>query len=298
MVIATQPSTFSLPQINPGVDSVLDYLILKFPHIKADTWRQRIADGKVHWSDGSLIKANSPYQTQWRVYYYREVDKEISIPFKESIIFQDEHILLAYKPHFLPVTPGGAYINECLQYRLRKTTGLKSLQALHRLDRATAGLVLFSIKPETRHVYHHLFASHQINKTYQAIARVKPDDKLVGQQWGIKNRIIRSDPRFLMTVAKGEPNSQSFVRCIDQSNDQALFELNPITGKTHQLRLHMQSIGYPIVGDKYYPVLQDKSADNYQKPLQLLAKKLQFIDPITGSNRVFTAQNNLALGST
>ena len=297
MVIATQPSTFSLPQINPGVDSVLDYLILKFPHIKADTWQQRVADGKVHWSDGTLIKANSPYQTQRRVYYYREVDKEISIPFKESIIFQDEHILLAYKPHFLPVTPGGGYINECLQYRLRLTTGLKSLQALHRLDRATAGLVLFSIKPETRHLYHQLFANRQIDKTYQAIAQVKSNANLLGQQWDIKNRIIRSDPRFLMTITNGEANSHSLVRCRAQVNDKALFELNPITGKTHQLRLHMQSIGYPIVGDRYYPVLQEKTADNYQKPLQLLAKKLQFIDPITGSNRVFTVTNNLALGS-
>ena len=295
MVIATQASTLSLPQINPGVNSVLDYLILTFPRIKADTWRQRVADGKVQWYDGTVIKAHSPYQAQRRVCYYREVEKEITIPFQESILFQNEHILLAYKPHFLPVTPGGVYINECLQNRLRKTTGLQSLQAVHRLDRATAGLVLFSIKPETRHVYHHLFASRQIDKTYQAIARIKPNDTLLGQQWEIKNRIIKSDPPFLMAVASGEPNSQSFVRCIAQSNDQALFELNPITGKTHQLRLHMQSIGHPIIGDNYYPSLQEKTADNYQKPLQLLAKKLQFNDPVTRSDRVFTAPNNLAL---
>lgn len=295
MSISKYPSKLSLPQSYPGITRVLEYLIIKFPDIHPEVWQQRMSDGKVHWHDGSLINVDTAFQPQQRVYYYREVESEPVIPFEEKIVFQDEHILVAYKPHFLSVTPGGVYINECLQNRLRNKTGLENLQALHRLDRATAGLVLFSVNPKTRHLYHHLFESHQIHKTYQAIARVKNEEDLIGKSWEIKNRMVKSKPAFLMKVAEGEANSHSVIRCIAQSADKALFELNPITGKTHQLRLHMQTIGMPLLHDKYYPVLQAKTADVFSSPLQLLAKELRFIDPVSQQSRSFNSHTNLNL---
>ena len=296
MTIATQPSKLSLPQTNPGVATVLEYLIIKFPYIDADIWRQRIADGKVHRHDGSLITTQSPFQAQQRIYYYKEVKNEPIIPFKEIIVFQDQHILVAYKPHFLAVIPGGIYVNECLQNRLRRNTGIATLQALHRLDRVTAGLVLFSVNPDTRHRYHHLFETRQIHKTYQAIARISGGETLIGQEWQIENRIERSKPRFCMRVSEGEANSHSVIRCLQQTTEKALFELNPVTGKTHQLRVHMQTLGWPILNDKYYPQLQPQSADNYSAPpLQLLAKELQFIDPVTQQSRCFSSDSNLLL---
>jgi tRNA pseudouridine32 synthase/23S rRNA pseudouridine746 synthase len=129
MFIAKLPPKLSLPQHNPGAETVVDYLILKFPGIPAHVWQKRMADGKVHWHDGSLINAQTPFAARQRVYYYREVEREPVIPFAEKIIFQDELILVAYKPHFLPVTPGGGYIEECLQNRLRNTVGNHKLQA-------------------------------------------------------------------------------------------------------------------------------------------------------------------------
>ena len=300
MSIAKHPSKLSLPQHNPGVSSVLEYLIMQFPNIKPQVWQQRMAGGKVHWHDGSLITADSPFKAQQRVYYYREVENEPTIPFAEKIIFQDEHILVAYKPHFLPVTPGGIYINECLQNRLRHKTGLENLQAVHRLDRVTAGLVLFSVNPATRHLYHDLFKTRRINKTYQAIACINPKEdsikQIVGKQWEIKNRIVKSEPRFLMKMVEGEANSHSIIRCLQQSNDKALFELKPVSGKTHQLRLHMQALGWPILNDKYYPELQTESADDYSRPLQLLARELGFVDPVTEQVRVFGGCGELELG--
>jgi tRNA pseudouridine32 synthase/23S rRNA pseudouridine746 synthase len=301
MAIAEYPSTLSLPQTNPGVATVLEYLLIKFPYIDEQVWRQRIADGKVHWHDGSLITPHSPFQTQQRVHYYREVDNEPIIPFQETILFQDQHILVAYKPHFLAVTPGGIYVNECLQNRLRRRTGINTLQAVHRLDRVTAGLVIFSVNPDTRHRYHQLFATRQIHKTYQAIANINRGESLAGQEWEVKNRIERSEPRFLMRVAEKEKeggikdNSYSVIRCIEQTQQKALFELHPITGKTHQLRLHMQTLGWPILNDKYYPQLQPLSADDYSAPLQLLAKELKFIDPVTQQPRCFRHDSNLLL---
>lgn len=295
MAISDHPSKLSLPQINPGVATVLEYLIIKFPYIDAQIWRQRINNGKVHYHDGSLITTQTLFQAQRRIYYYREVETEPSIPFKEEIIFQDQHILVAYKPHFLAVIPGGIYVNECLQNRLRRSTGIKALQALHRIDRVTAGLVLFSVNSNTRHRYHQLFQTRQIHKTYQAVANINSGESIIGQEWEIKNRIVHCKPRFRMHVIAGKANSHSVIRCLQQSNQQALFELNPITGKAHQLRIHMQALGWPILNDKYYPKLQQLSADNYSSPLQLLAKELKFIDPVTQQRRYFSYGRNLSL---
>lgn len=295
MAISEYSSKLSLPQVNPGVVTVFEYLIMKFPYIDAEIWRLRMKEGKVHWHDGSLITAQSLFQPQQRVYYYREVENEPCIPFEEAIIFQDQHILVAYKPHFLPVTPGGIFVNECLQSRLRRCTGIKTLQAIHRLDRVTAGLVIFSVNPATCHDYHELFKTQKIHKTYQAIASIGKSDNLTDQEWEVKNRIVKGEPRFCMKVIKGETNSHSNIRCTRQSADKALFELTPITGKTHQLRVHMQTLGWPIQNDKYYPVLEPLSEDNYDAPLQLLAKELKFIDPVTQQQRHFRYEGNLTL---
>jgi len=295
MSISESPSKLSLPEVNPGVATILEYLILRFPHIDAQIWTQRIRDGKVHRHDGSLITIQSLFETQQRIYYYREVQNEPGIPFKEAILFQDQDILVAYKPHFLAVVPGGIYVNECLQTRFRCSTGIESLQAVHRLDRVTAGLVMFSVNPETRHHYHDLFRTRQIHKTYQAIANTNEQENLVGQQWEVKNRLEQSKIRFRMHVTDGEANSHSMIRCLQQKTNQSLFQLNPVTGKTHQLRVHMQALGWPILNDRYYPQLQPLSADDYSAPLQLLAKQLQFVDPVTQRPRCFSCDNDLSL---
>jgi len=295
MPISKQPSKLSLPIINPGVSSVLQYLVLKFPNISEHVWQQRMKDGKVHWHNGELITSKTKYQPQQRVYYYRELTSEPSIPFKEEILFQDEQLLVVYKPHFLPVTPGGIYINECLQNRLRDITGLPELQALHRLDRATAGLVLFSVQANNRHLYHELFNTRKIHKTYQAIALIGNTKVYTGQCWVVKNRLIKSTPKFLMQIERGQANSHSLIKCVGVLANKALFELSPVTGKTHQLRLHMQSLNMPILNDRYYPTLQVQQDDDYSQPLQLLAKSLNFIDPVSQQTRSFSCKRNLKL---
>lgn len=296
MVIASSPSKLSLPQQNPGVATVLQYLVLRFPEIPSAVWERRIASGKVHWHDGSLLTPCSAFAPQQRVYYYREVDSEPAVPFAEKIMFQDELLLVAYKPHFLPVTPGGKYVEECLQSRLRTKTGNTQLQALHRLDRATAGLVMFSVDAGTRHQYHQLFKNHRIRKTYQALASTNGNPPKMGQNWEIKSRIEKAGLRFLMHTVDGPANSHSRIRCLQSSADRALFELNPVSGKTHQLRLHMQSLGWPILNDPYYPQLrQEAEKPDYGKPLQLLAQRLEFVDPVTQRVRSFSSGTELCL---
>jgi tRNA pseudouridine32 synthase/23S rRNA pseudouridine746 synthase len=295
MAIAVSPSKLSLPQVNPGVKTVLEFLVHKFPSINRDVWQQRMSDGKVHWHDGSLISADSLYAAQQRVYYYREVKQEPRIPFTEKVIFQDQSIIVAFKPHFLPVTPGGQHVEECLQNRLRSRYANQQIQAVHRIDKATAGLVLFSLNSSSRKHYHRLFETHKVNKTYQAIASTTHKPVKEKQQWEIKNRIEKSEPKFLMRISEGEANSHSHIRCVKTSEDKALFELKPVTGKTHQLRLHMQSLGWPILNDSYYPDLLPSHEGEFTHALQLLAQKLEFIDPITQTARSFSSNTELSL---
>ncbi|SQD79123.1 pseudouridine synthase [Moritella yayanosii] len=289
-VRATYASHIVLPENVTDKPTVCSFLIGHFKQIDATVWQQRIIDGKVHWRDGSLITLDCAFIPRERVYYYREVAVEKKIPFPEKIMYEDDHIIIAYKPHFLAVSPSGQFINECLVNRLRIKTGIDTLVTAHRLDRATAGLMLLSKHPEQRHLYHDLFKYANITKHYQAIARLTPELYQQQQQaelvlplhWTVKNNIVKGEPSFTMKIADGEANSHSEIELIAAKGEFGLFRLSPITGKTHQLRLHMNSLGMPLVNDRLYPILLDRCDDNFKQPLQLLAQQLEFTDPVTG----------------
>lgn len=286
---AAQPSYVVLPREITDKPTVLAFLSSHFARIGESVWRQRIVDGKVHWQDGTLIGLASPYRPTARVYYYREVIEEAKVPFAERILFQDANIILAYKPHFLPVTPSGNYVNECLVHRLRRSTGIDTISPAHRLDRETAGVILMTVQPATRHRYHQLFVEGNIRKDYQALAKLTP--ALIAQyqrgqldlpiHWTVKNRMQPSEPSFIMQVVPGEANTHSQISLVAIKGDIGLFHLSPITGKTHQLRVHMQSLGMPLLNDRFYPTLLPKGPDNFQQPLKLIAQRLAFIDPLT-----------------
>lgn len=297
MSIAAQPSEITLPALNQGWPTVLAFLIAHFPRIAPEIWQARIQAGKVHWYQGDCITGQTPFLPSRRLCYYREVTTEPQIPFAHSIIYQDQHILVADKPHFLPVTPGGDFVNECLLQRLKNDTGLTELVPVHRLDRDTAGLVLFSVNPQSRAAYYQLFSQGSIQKTYQALARV---DELTAalplpKQWQVKNRIEKAQPRFLNAIVAGEANAHSTIELLQVTEGVGLFRLTPHTGKTHQLRLHMQSLGCPILHDAYYPILQPKNTSDFSHPIQLLAAELSFIDPLTGIARQFVSEQRLQL---
>ncbi|WP_231731942.1 pseudouridine synthase [Rheinheimera sp. EpRS3] len=294
--IARQASEITLPAVNDGWHTVLQFLCSQFPFISEAIWRQRIAAGKVHWFNGAAISADTPFMPSKRLCYYREVTAEPVIPFAHQIVYQDEHILVADKPHFLPVTPGGEYVNECLLARLKRDTGLSDIAPLHRLDRDTAGLVLFSVNAQSRAAYYQLFSEGTINKQYQAVARLTQQAATAAlpQHWHIANRIEKSTPRFINAIVAGEANAQSTISLVAKSGELGLFELTPHSGKTHQLRLHMLSLAMPILHDNYYPELKPKQAPQFEKPLQLLAKQLSFTDPLTQQPQQFSSKQQLS----
>lgn len=286
--IAAQPSYVVLPMQHTAA-TVLAFLIERFPQIGAEVWQARLRDGKVHWPDGERISASTAYQAGARVCYYREVPKEAPIPFAEQILSQDEHSILVYKPHFLPVTPGGQYVNECLVNRLRRRTGIETIIPAHRLDRDTAGIMLLAVSVASRDPLHALFREGNIHKTYQAVAKLTPElaamyaDGVLTQPhyWTVRNHIEVGSPSFTMRCVTGEANSHSEICLLAVQDGLGLFALWPVTGKTHQLRLHMQTLGMPLLHDRFYPELQPKQADDYSKPLKLVACCLRFTDPFT-----------------
>ncbi|HEY9105078.1 MAG TPA: pseudouridine synthase [Roseateles sp.] len=260
------------------------FLAERLPRV--DDWPERLARGDVVDDDGHPVA--EAYQPNRRVYYWRYLAAEPEVPFEESIVFQDEHLLVADKPHFLPVTPSGLYARQTLMARLRHRTGLADLIPVHRLDRETAGLVVFSVRPAERDAYHRLFRERAVDKVYDAIAPFSegPWPRVV------KHRLEEPDTeQFLqMQVVAGEPNAETHIALVERlPGSLARYELRPHTGARHQLRAQMNALGLPIVGDRVYPVLQPhENPPRFDAPLQLVAREISFTDPITGQRRHFS----------
>ena len=291
MGISTHPSVVTMPKTEKPYPSILSFLCARFPVIAREIWEGRISEGKLFDEESQPVTTDTPYSPQKRIFYFREVCAEPVIPFAEKILFIDDEILVACKPHFLPVTPGGRYVEECLLNRLRRSTGNEDLVPLHRIDRETAGIVLFSVNKSSRGLYGTLFMNGKVEKSYQALSVCPPTQETAS--WDLANRIERGEPWFRMKTVPGTVNARSTINLVEVKGEMARFTLQPHTGKTHQLRIHMGSLGFGILNDRYYPELQAESEDNFDTPLQLIAQNLKFRDPLTGKNREFTSDREL-----
>jgi len=236
-----------------------------------------------------------PYLPLKRLHYFREVTSESIIPFTEKIVFCNDELLVASKPHFLPVIPGGPFVNECLLHRLKKRTGNKDLCPINRIDRETAGLVLFSMNPKTRGRYQELFMRGEVKKTYDAVTLHCRECDPEKSSWIVENKIVKGDPWFRMKTVPGKPNAISKISFIKSKKNRALFQLCPVTGKKHQLRLHMSELGFPILNDRYYPMLLPEIKGDFSAPLALVARKIQFCDPISGQQVSYESEHRLFL---
>lgn len=249
--------------------------------------RGLVLDGR-----GQALTAASPYKVGMRVHYYREVPAEASIPFVEAILYADAHLVVADKPHFLPVAPVGSYVRETLLTRLQQRLGNPDLVPLHRIDRGTAGLVLFSAAPASRARYQALFRDRRIDKYYEAIAPALPAQRFPLIR---ASRIVRGEPFVLSCEVAGPANSLTRIDVVRAEGPLWKYVLQPITGKKHQLRVHLAALGAPIVNDDFYPAITERAADDFSRPLQLLARSLRFQDPLTGAEREF--RSGLELGT-
>jgi tRNA pseudouridine32 synthase/23S rRNA pseudouridine746 synthase len=278
-------STLQLP---PGPwPTVLDCLCDRFPAVSRSQWLDRMARGRVVDSEGRGLTPETPYRLGLEVHYYREVPDEAPIPFDEVVLHGDADLLVADKPHFLPVTPAGAHVHETLLARLIRRTSNPALAPLHRIDRETAGLVLFSANPKTRAHYQALFRERRIQKSYEAMAPALPNIEFPFTR---TSRIVAGEPFFRMQETDGPPNSETRMDVIARGDGHWRYALTPVTGRKHQLRVHMAALGAPIANDGMYPQLSYRAPGDYSAPLQLLAKRLSFIDPLSGVERTFCSE--------
>ncbi|WP_418338228.1 pseudouridine synthase [Pseudomonas citronellolis] len=273
--------------------TVLDCLCARFPAIPRQTWLLRLARGRVLDAEGKPLDASTPHREGLRVHYFREVEAETPIPFEERILHVDEHLVVADKPHFLPVTPSGQYVEQTLLARLARRLDNPLLVPLHRIDRPTAGLVLFSANPASRAAYQALFRERRMHKRYEAIAPPLPQLDFPHVR---RSRLVDGEPFILMREAEGAINSETRIEVLERREHWWRYALYPVSGKRHQLRVHMAALGAALRNDPLYPRLlpeEQRRSDDYSRPLQLLARHLAFGDPLTGRPRQFDSQLQL-----
>lgn len=282
------PSCVQLPR-GPW-NTVLEFLEARFPEISLAEWWSRFERGLVVGDDGAAIDPDSAYTEGLNVHYYRELAEETEIPFKVEVLFQDDHLLVADKPHFLAVMPAGRFLQQTLLVRLKREFGLEHLVPLHRIDRGTAGVVVFSKNPQTRGQYQTLFPRREVEKHYEAVAPTLPE---VSFPLIRKSRIEESEPFFRMGEVDGPANSETHIDVMSTHGALSLYSLRPITGRKHQLRVHLAALGAPIVNDDFYPALREETEDDFSRPLKLLARAIEFDDPISRQRRRFESRRSL-----
>lgn len=246
---------------------------------------------------GERLDQSSRYKVGACIFYYRELETETRIPFVESIIYQDEDLLVVDKPHFLPVVPSGRFLRETLLVRLRQQGQPDSLVPIHRLDRETAGIVLFSRNPKTRAAYTALFRERKVRKIYEALAPILCESDKVRLPITRRSRIVPGEPFFRMQEVSGKPNAETVIELIEEAGGLARYKLRPVTGKKHQLRVHLAALGIPILNDRIYPenvfVAHSDREDDFDWPLKLLARAVSFQDPVTCEERYFKSVRTL-----
>jgi tRNA pseudouridine32 synthase/23S rRNA pseudouridine746 synthase len=282
------PSYLWLPHGSGG--AMIRFLVEQFPAVGEAAWRDRMARGQVVDGAGTRLLPDSVVRSGTRIWYYRELEAETVIPYQEQVLFQDEHLVVADKPHFLPMAPAGRFLHETLLVRLKLKLGIDDLVPIHRLDRETAGVVLFSSNIASRGAYQSLFQKRQVSKVYEALAA--PLDHLT---WPHIHRslMVEGTPFFRMREVEGAPNSETSIEMAGMQGGLALYRLQPHTGRKHQLRVHMASLGAPIVNDAFYPDAQPCRGDDFTRPLQLLARSISFLDPLSGEQREFSSERSL-----
>lgn len=278
--------------------TVGEFLLQRFKWLDPEALSKRVQQGGVVNSVGKPQAMDTPYQAEQWLWYYREVENEVVVPFELPILHADEQIIVVDKPHFLASVPTGNYLRETALTRLRAHFNNADITPLHRLDRETAGVLLFGVQPQNRGAYQQLFQTQEVEKTYEAVA---PSVSNVGLPFTKRSRIDVADGDFVVRESEGEPNSETVISALstwfDEEAQQTLthYQLQPLTGRKHQLRVHLNSLGCPIVNDGFYPVWnKDRVTDDYQHPLQLLARRIAFVDPINGQYREYSSQRTLA----
>ena len=201
-------------------------------------------------------------------------------PGKPSILFANEQLLVVYKPAGLLTVPGrGQGKDDCLISRLRED--YPQALIVHRLDMSTSGIVVLGLGPGNQRALSILFQERRVEKRYQALVE---GGWVVGEEGDIRLPLIADwprRPRQKVDHLLGRPSHTRYrVLAVDKDRDVSRVELEPLTGRSHQLRVHLEAVGHPILGDELYGTEKSRAkADR----LTLHACAIRFADPKTGA---------------
>ncbi|MEV6904269.1 RluA family pseudouridine synthase [Amycolatopsis sp. NPDC051372] len=282
------PARLRMPDEGPW-GTLLEHLVERLPRLDPARIEQMLREERIFGLDGPL-GVDSAFVPGSFIWFHRDLPDEVVVPFDISVVHRDEHLLVVDKPHFLATIPRGKHILETALVRLRRDLDLPALSPAHRLDRVTAGLVMFVITPEVRGKYQTMFRDRRVKKEYEAIAPYDPSLELPRT---VRSHIVKERGVLAAQEIEGPVNAETRVELIEHRDGLGRYRLLPATGRTHQLRVHLSGLGIPILGDDFYPVLTEKPLDDFTKPLQLLAKVLEFDDPVSGEHRRFTSSLRL-----
>ena len=290
------PAWVRTPDREPGRAAVWatmgEWLRAKLPP-EAGTG-ELLEEGRFVTGDGRVVLDDDPYRPHTFIWFHRTLREEPPVPGEITVLHRDERLVVVDKPSFLATIPRGRHVQQSVVVRLRDSLGLPELTPAHRLDRITSGIVVLTVNRRWRGPYQSLFQRRDVKKTYHAIA---PLDSTLAVPSTVKNHIHKEHGVMAAEIVPdAEPNSHSIITLESEiGNGLGRYRLTPITGKTHQLRLHMLSLGVPIIGDPLYPRARDTAIDDFSQPLQLLASQLSFIDPIDNRLRRFESDRTLPL---
>jgi tRNA pseudouridine32 synthase/23S rRNA pseudouridine746 synthase len=282
------PARLRMPAEGPWA-TLRDHLVDRLPRVDPARIELMLRENRIVDMDGPLAP-DAPFVPNSSIWFHRDLPVEVAVPFPIGIVHQDDDLLVVDKPHFLATIPRGKHILQTALVRLRLELGLPDLVPAHRLDRVTAGLIMFIVNPARRGAYQTMFRDRLVHKEYEAIA---PHDPALDLPRTVHSRIVKEKGVITAQEVDGPPNAETLVELVEHRDGLGRYRLVPMTGRTHQLRLHMNGLGVPILGDDFYPVLTETELDDFSRPLQLLAKVLAFTDPLTGEPRRFESPSTL-----
>jgi len=280
-----------MPQDGPW-ETLRDHLVERLRGLGAADIDRKLAAGEFVDATGRPVPEDAPFVPRSVCWTHRDLPDEVEVPFEIDVLHRDERLVVIDKPHFLSTMPRGRHVVQSALARTRVLTGLDRLTPAHRLDRPTAGVLMFTTEQRWRGAYQRVFAEGRVHKEYLAVAPVRDG---LGLPLVRRTHLVKEHGSHqAREVHGGEPNAETLVELEVESGGVGGYRLTPRTGRTHQLRSQLCGLGIPIIGDPLYPVEREVADDDFSEPLQLLAAVLELDDPIDGSRRRFETRRSLS----